>query len=75
MDIFFIETEKNIQICPKSIFGMLWLQTHFEKDYWPAIALNQVSINKLNMKELAKDAKAAGIRLNFLPKLCITSKF
>ena len=75
MDIWLIQTEENIQICPKSILGILWLQTHFESRHWEALATNQVEIPKEDIKKLLSDANSAGLQLNFLQNLCITKKF
>ena len=75
MDICLIEIEDNIRISPQSIEGMLWLQTHFKKEHWNAIASNEASIPKKDTPELFEDAKEAGLKLNFLQNLCIAEKF
>ena len=69
MDICLIETEANIQICPKSIIGMLWLQTHFEEKHWEDLAQSNVALPSEDTQMLMKDAKAAGLQLNFLENL------
>ena len=62
-------------IHPVSIHGMLWLQTHFEDEYWPALANNQVKIPLEDAEELFKDASEAGIMLNFLPAPTVPGRF
>ena len=75
MDICLIETEKNIRIFPKSITGMLWLQTHFEEIYWDDLFQCKVALPSEDIKKLSEDARAAGLKLNFLQNLCISEKF
>ena len=75
MDIWLIETEENIQISPKSIFGILWLQTHFEQTHWEAIASKQARIPQKDAQILFNHASQAGLQVNFLKKLCIINKF
>ena len=74
MDICLIEKEKNIQICPKSILGMFWLQTHFEEKHWENLSLSNVALPPEDTKKLSEDAKTAGLKLHFLQNLCITKK-
>ncbi len=65
MDISLIETEIGTNIQPESIHGMLWLQTHFDKQNWVAIAEQKVVITSEDARELSLDAKIAGLELNF----------
>ena len=67
MDIWLINAGEATQIQPKSIHGMLWLQTHFEEEHWDLIANDQVRIANNEALELMKDAKNAGLILNYLP--------
>ena len=67
MDIILTESEFGVLIKPSSIHGILWLQTHFESSHWSSICNNQVIIEEENAKLLAKDAKTAGIQVNFVP--------
>ena len=75
MDIWLIDTNEGTEIRPKSIQGMLWLQTHFEDVHWEAIASNKVRLSFGDSKTLSEDAKSAGLRVNNLPSLSMTRKF
>ncbi len=74
MDILLIQTQDRTQIQPKSIHGMLWLQTHFEDSHWEAIASNQVTLAMSDAQTLSNDALEAGLSLNFLTSLSIARK-
>ena len=64
MDICLIGTKEGTQILPVTIHGMLWLQTHFEEEYWNALAQNQAKVTLANVKILAEDAIEAGLKVN-----------
>ena len=65
MDICLVNIDNNLNksLKPTSIFGMLWLQTHFEDNQWEALSNNQVIISKENSKLLVKDAISAGLKI------------
>ena len=65
MDIYLVNIDNNLNksLKPTSIFGMLWLQTHFEDNQWEALSNNQVIISKENSKLLVKDAISAGLKI------------
>ena len=67
MDICLVETNSGTYLRPESIHGILWLQTHFEDSHWEAIVSNKVILPIEDAKNLTQDAKAAGLRLNYLP--------
>ena len=48
MDICLITIDNNLNkyLQPKSVIGMLWLQTHFESDNWEALSNNSVLISE-----------------------------
>ena len=69
MDIWLIGTDSGTHIRSTSVHGMLWLQTHFEEEHWESIADNLVKIPNLEARDLAEDATAAGININYLPSL------
>ncbi len=58
-----IDNQFNKSLKPTSVFGMLWLQTHFENDQWDALSNNEVIISKENSKLLVKDAIKAGLNV------------
>ncbi len=74
MDIWLIDTDAGVELQPVSIHGMLWLQTHFEDEYWDAIASKQVMISLEDAKLLLADARQAGLNVNYLPSLSIAGK-
>ncbi len=73
MDIFLVGAKEGIQILPVTIHGMLWLQTHFEKDHWSALAQSQVKLPFEDAKNLIQDAAEAGLSLNQLTELPVAA--
>ena len=63
MDICLINIDNtlNKSIHPKSAYGMLWLQTHFDNDEWEALSSNSVIISQENSELLVQDAANAGL--------------
>ena len=74
MDIWIVERPEGTQLRPESVHGMLWLQTHFEDEYWEAIASKQVILSIEDAKLLIIDAQQAGVNVNYLPSLSIAGK-
>ena len=66
MDISLFEKLSGTQIEPKSIHGILWLQTHFESEHWESISNGLVIIPTKDAQMLAEDATNAGINVNFI---------
>ena len=58
-----IDNKLNKSLKPKSVIGMLWLQTHFDNDQWEALSNDEVIISKDNSKLLIKDATRAGLKI------------
>ena len=75
MDICLIGSATGTHLRPESVHGMLWLQTHFEDTHWQAIASKKVMLPFQDAQCLSNDAKEAGLGINYLPSLSITSKF
>ena len=69
MDIGLFVKRNGTQIEPKSIHGILWLQTHFESDHWESISNGLVIIPAKDVQGLIKDAEQAGINVNFINSL------
>mgnify|MGYP001211057326 CR=1 FL=1 len=67
MDLCLIPTKEGTYIRTASIHGMLWLQTHFEQEYWDAIATGEVKISPETTEELGSDAEEAGLRIHQFP--------
>ena len=74
MDISLSDKRKGTQIEPRSIHGILWLQTHFESDYWESISNGLVIIPTNDAKILLQDAEMAGININFINSLSQSDK-
>ena len=61
-----IDNNSNKSLQPKSVIGMLWLQTHFENDQWDALSNSKVIISEENSKLLIEDATDAGLNIKCL---------
>ena len=69
MDISLSDKRNGTQIEPRSIHGILWLQTHFESAHWESISNGLVIIPTKDVQMLIKDAEEAGININFINSL------
>ena len=69
MDISLSDKRNGTQIDPKSVHGILWLQTHFESNHWESISNGLVVIPKKDAEMLAEDAQKAGVNVNFINSL------
>tara|TARA_Y100001968_G_scaffold107484_1_gene97172 strand:- start:226 stop:453 length:228 start_codon:yes stop_codon:yes gene_type:complete len=69
MDIILSDKRNGTKIEPKSIHGMLWLQTHFETIHWEAISDGLVIIPTKDAQLLSEDANSAGINVKFIHSL------
>ena len=57
MDISLSDQRNGTQIEPKSVHGILWLQTHFESEHWELIANGLVIIPPKDAEMLGEDAQ------------------
>ena len=69
MDISLSEKRNGTQLEPKTIHGILWLQTHFESQHWESISSGLVIIPTNDAQMLAEDATNAGLNVNFINSL------
>ena len=69
MDISLSDKQNGTQIEPKSVHGILWLQTHFESEHWELISNGLVIIPTKDADMLGKDAQKAGLNVNFINSL------
>ena len=69
MDISLSDKRNGTQIEPKSVHGMLWLQTHFESNHWESISNGLVIIPTNDAEMLSEDAHNAGLNVNFINSL------
>ena len=69
MDISLSDKRNGTQLEPKSVHGILWLQTHFESKHWESISNGLVIIPRKDAQMLKEDATQAGINVNFISSL------
>tara|TARA_Y100001968_G_scaffold131833_1_gene120321 strand:+ start:438 stop:668 length:231 start_codon:yes stop_codon:yes gene_type:complete len=69
MDISLSDKRNGTQIEPKSVHGILWLQTHFESKHWESISNGLVIIPTRDAEMLSEDAQKAGINVNSINSL------
>ena len=51
------------QLLPRSVMGMLWLQTHFETSTWDLICSGAVRLRAESCDHLCSDAVDAGLNV------------
>ena len=73
MDISLTNLDNNLNksLTPRSIHGMLWLQTHFQDIQWEALSEGRVILSEEDAKLLKEDAELTGIRIEFISDLSI----
>jgi len=59
----------SYQLQPRSVIGMLWLQTHFETSSWDLICIGAVRLKAESCNALCRDAEAAGLNVLKIPAL------
>ena len=69
MDISLSKKRNGTKIEPKTVHGILWLQTHFETKHWELLSNGLVIIPLKDAQILRKDALQAGININFVNSL------
>ena len=77
MDISLINIDNNLNksLKPKSIIGMLWLQTHFDNEQWEALSNSTVIISEENSKLLIEDASNAGLNIKCFSDISMLDVF
>ena len=70
-----IDDKLNKSLQPKSIIGMLWLQTHFENDKWEALSNSTVIISEKNSQLLIEDARNAGLNIKSFSDISMLDVF
>ena len=74
MDISLSDKRNGTQIEPKSVHGILWLQTHFDSERWESISNCLVIIPTKDAEMLVEDANKAGLSINFINSLSYLDK-
>ncbi len=77
MDICLVTIDNNLNksLQPKTAFGMLWLQTHFDDDQWEALSNSTVIISDKNSKLLIEDATDAGLKIKCFSDISMLDVF
>ena len=70
-----IDNDLNKSLQPKSAFGMLWLQTHFENDQWEALSNSTVIISEENSQLLIEYARNAGLDIRCFADISMLDVF
>tara|TARA_B100000214_G_C23963106_1_gene626300 strand:+ start:1315 stop:1551 length:237 start_codon:yes stop_codon:yes gene_type:complete len=63
MDIRLSQSNEGTLIEPKSVLGILWLQTHFENKHWESLSQSLATIPNDQSQELFEDASSAGLEI------------
>jgi hypothetical protein len=53
----------SYQLLPRSVMGMLWLQTHFETSTWDLVCSGAVRLKPDSCDHLCSDAVDAGLNV------------
>ena len=65
MDLIAQSSHKGmLAVSPASVHGMLWLQTHFSKESWEALACGKAVFSQDCVDELLIDARNAGLNID-----------
>jgi len=62
-DLSLTATGGSFQLMPRSVMGMLWLQTHFETSTWDLICSGTVRLKADSCDHLCSDAREAGLNV------------
>ena len=65
-DLALLELDGSYLLQPRSIVGLLWLQTHFEPQSWDLICSGNVRLSAGTRSALCADAQSAGLHLSCL---------
>ena len=57
----------SYQLVPRSVLGMLWLQTHFDTSTWDLICTGAVRLRSQSCDHLCSDALDAGLNVARIP--------
>ena len=69
MDISLCQKRNGTKLEPRTVHGILWLQTHFESKHWELISDGLVIIPTKDAQMLREDASNAGLNVNFINSL------
>ncbi|MEN9768120.1 MAG: hypothetical protein RLZZ32_2080 [Cyanobacteriota bacterium] len=72
MDLSLTGQGDSYRITPRSVLGMLWLQTHFESETWDLICGGQVNLKSDCCDHLCTDALEAGLQVMRIPAVALS---
>ena len=72
MDLSLTGQGDSYRIAPRSVVGMLWLQTHFESETWDLICGGQVNLKSECCDNLCTDAIQAGLQVVRVPAVVLS---
>lgn len=65
-DIFLDKLNDDaVRVQPRSVLGMLWLQTHFDDENWELLSIGAVGLNTYDAINLSQDASQSGLYVLF----------
>ena len=65
-DIFLDKlSSTSVRVQPRSVLGMLWLQTHFDDDAWDFLSYGAIAISGTDAIDLSQDANQSGLQVLF----------
>ena len=59
----------SYQLMPRSVVGLVWLQTHFEAETWDLICSGAVRLKAESCDALCRDAREAGLCIARIPAI------
>lgn len=65
-DLALSQVSFGFRLMPCSMLGLLWLQTHFEREHWEPLAAGRVSVDPESCRQLCCDAESSGLRVSRL---------
>jgi len=64
-DIFLVGMGEYVFVIPKTAAGMMWLQTHFDKEEWENLSESSVTVSIFDAETMVDDARQAGLSIYY----------
>ena len=55
----------SVRVQPRSAYGMLWLQTHFDDEAWDFLCYGAIAVTDSDAIMLSQDANLAGAEVYY----------
>ena len=62
-DLALARLSRGVRIVPCSVLAMVWLQTHFDDQFWEPLATGSARVDQASADQLGVEAEAAGLRV------------